>query len=890
MAMSRLNRNLQDEGFCAVGSVWFLCFSFLFLSSFTADLYAATRVRSGLIVLYDFASTSGLIVKDRSGVGKPIDLKITNPDSVRRMEGSLEILEETLIRSPKPASRLNASIRISGEITIEAWLRPSNISQKGPARIVSLSQNGSQRNFTLGQDGDKYDVRLRTSKTSSNGIPSVSSGGKILTPELTHVVYTRDRTGRTRIYINGEMNVEKTVRGATTQWPGSYHLALANEHSKGRPWLGTYYLVALYGRDLLPNEVVQNYEVGPKVDKPINKVATQQSESNSDDVFVTHIAPMLARHCLECHNADSSKGKLDLSSKEAAFAGSKNGTVLAPGKSSESVFWEVVESDDMPDERPPLSSQEKKMLKEWIDSGADWTLEVIDPSDYDLDQKAGENWVQRLTVEEYIETVRSAVGVDIEKEAKEVLPADIRADGFSNTSYNLNVDLGHIEAFAKLAAIIVKQMDVETFASKFSKSRKFTDDDMGKLVSNMGKWLLRGPLEEHEVIVFRGISTTVAGAGGSFEEAVGLIIEAMLQSPRFLYRIENQRGDGTPWPIGDYEMASRLSYILWGGPPDQKLMAVADAGELYDRTAIGKQIRRMLKDPRARKRSARFVSEWLDLERLSNLDPSSDLFPNWDSRLADDMRDETLAFFEEVVWIQERPISDLLNAQVTFATARLASHYGLEVRGEGFERYDLSNVPSRGGILTQGSVLTVGGNEASMVTRGLFVLKDILRGKVKNPPADLDTTPVPTEPGFSHRRIAEARIADTSCGGCHSKFEPLAFGLEKFDGVGAYHEKDAHGNSLREDGEILFPNQQKPVSYDTAATLMNLLAESDRVRETITWKLTQFALGRPLVASDAPILDKIHKSAQKEGGTYVDLISAIVRSDLVQMTPTEKTF
>jgi len=664
-----------------VGSVWFLCFSFLFLSSFTADLYAATRVRSGLIVLYDFASTSGLIVKDRSGVGKPIDLKITNPDSVRRMEGSLEILEETLIRSPKPASRLNASIRISGEITIEAWLRPSNISQKGPARIVSLSQNGSQRNFTLGQDGDKYDVRLRTSKTSSNGIPSVSSGGKILTPELTHVVYTRDRTGRTRIYINGEMNVEKTVRGATTQWPGSYHLALANEHSKGRPWLGTYYLVALYGRDLLPNEVVQNYEVGPKVDKPINKVATQQSESDSDDVFVTHIAPMLARHCLECHNADSSKGKLDLSSKEAAFAGSKNGTVLAPGKSSESVFWEVVESDDMPDERPPLSSQEKKMLKEWIDSGADWTLEVIDPSDYDLDQKAGENWVQRLTVEEYIETVRSAVGVDIEKEAKEVLPADIRADGFSNTSYNLNVDLGHIEAFAKLAAIIVKQMDVETFASKFSKSRKFTDDDMGKLVSNMGKWLLRGPLEEHEVIVFRGISTTVAGAGGSFEEAVGLIIEAMLQSPRFLYRIENQRGDGTPWPIGDYEMASRLSYILWGGPPDQKLMAVADAGELYDRTAIGKQIRRMLKDPRARKRSARFVSEWLDLERLSNLDPSSDLFPNWDSRLADDMRDETLAFFEEVVWIQERPISDLLNAQVTFATARLASHYGLEVRG-----------------------------------------------------------------------------------------------------------------------------------------------------------------------------------------------------------------
>ncbi|MCH8047021.1 MAG: DUF1585 domain-containing protein, partial [Planctomycetes bacterium] len=143
-------------------------------------------------------------------------------------------------------------------------------------------------------------------------------------------------------------------------------------------------------------------------------------------------------------------------------------------------------------------------------------------------------------------------------------------------------------------------------------------------------------------------------------------------------------------------------------------------------------------------------------------------------------------------------------------------------------------------------------------------------------------------PGLSQRHIAEARIVNVSCGGCHSKFEPLAFGLEKFDGVGAYHEVDEHGNKLREDGRILLPGSDKPVSYKTSAELMNLLAGSDRVRQTLTWKVTQFALGRPLGASDARVIAKLHAAAQKAGGTYASLITEIVMSDLVRMTRTER--
>jgi hypothetical protein len=250
------------------------------------------------------------------------------------------------------------------------------------------------------------------------------------------------------------------------------------------------------------------------------------------------------------------------------------------------------------------------------------------------------------------------------------------------------------------------------------------------------------------------------------------------------------------------------------------------------------------------------------------------------------MQQETLAFYEEIVWNQRRPMADLLNAQVTFVTPRLAKHYGLEPAGEGMARHDLTGVPARGGLLTQGSILTVGGDDASMVTRGLFVLHDLLRGIVKDPPPGLDVTPVPASPGKSNRSVAMERVTSKSCGGCHSKFEPLAFALEKFDGLGAYSEKDEHGNPLREDGEILFPGEAEPVAFQTSAELMDLLAGSDRVKQTITWKLTQFALGRPLTAEDAPILAGIHEKAQAAGGTYESLVHAIVDSDLIQMTRT----
>jgi hypothetical protein len=862
-----------------------VCFFLVGLAK-PASAWSADRSGDGLVALYDFRLAKGSIVKDRSGVGKPLDLKIENPKNVRRTKGTLEVRGKTLIRSDKPAAKVFNAVRRSGEITIEAWVRPANAKQEGPARMVTLSGGSSERNFTLGQEGDKVDVRLRTTKTSGNGIPSLNSPGRSLAPRLTHIVYTRNRGGRARLFLNGKQQVEKRVPGAMANWNGKYRLALANELSSERPWLGTFHLVAIYSRDLSVGEVAQHFKAGVNARSTGAQLATRK-QSPKEQFFDREIAPLLSRHCLECHDTVNHKGRLDLSKKSTAFATSKKETVIVPGKSAESLLWEVVEADDMPDERDSLSVDEKKLLRKWIDDGAVWAGEEIDPLAHTLDWRVNQNWVRRLTVPEYIDTVRSLTGVDIAREARETLPPDIRADGFSNTAYNLTVDLKHIEAYSRLAGIIVGKMNVRQFAKRFSRKRGFTDDVMRDLVAKMGKWLLRAPLEEHEVAAFRGVSTTVAAAGGTFEEALSLLVEAMLQSPRFLYRVENERGDGTAWVVSEYELASRMSYIIWGAPPDTQLLEAAENGQLFEHDGLEAQLKRMLDDPRAAKRSAEFVHEWLNLGRLANMKPNPEKFPQWNADLANDMRAETIAFFDDVVWKQNRPLADLLNAKLTYATPRLARHYGLPVQGGGQARYDLKSVPERGGLLTQGSVLTIGGDEASMVTRGLFVLRDLLRSGVKDPPPSVNTEPVPSKAGLTQRNIARKRIADKTCGGCHIKFEPLAFGLEKFDGIGAFHEKDEHGNTLRDDGEILFPGTAKTVPYDSSAELMNLLAGSDRVQQCLTWKVAQFALGRPLGPADSRTLDKVHQAAQKGGGTYASLMRAIIKSDLVQKTQTE---
>ncbi|MEM7011025.1 MAG: LamG-like jellyroll fold domain-containing protein [Verrucomicrobiota bacterium] len=825
------------------------------------------NAEDGLIALYDFAG-AGNVVKDVSGAGTPIDLRIQDMGTVRREPGVLEIRGKTHIRSDQPATRIQEAIRESNEFTVEAWVEPANTKQEGPARMVTLSRDTSARNFTLGQEANFYDVRFRSTRTNSQGQPSLDSPRSSVKTELTHLVYTRDRGGKTRLFLNGKQSAEGNAGGDLGNWDRGYRLAIGNEMSGDRQWLGKMHHIAIYSRALSPGEAADHFEAGAGA--KTEELIAKRKEAANKELFETKVAPLLANACLECHDSSTRKGKLDLSIKESAL------TSITPGSLEGSDFWHSIESDEMPKKRDPLTDDEKQLLKDWIKSGATWTLGQIDPVIYQHAGHDGDAYVQRLTIEEYIATVKATVGVDIGREARHLLPPELRADGFSNTAYNLTVDLKHVEAYAQLAKIIVERMDVEEFAKPFRTTRGDYDDRTRGFVSNLGKWILRGPLTQNEIDIYSGIETAVNSTGGNFSESTSFILEAMLQAPRFIYRIENQRGG-----VDNYEIASRMSYIIWGAPPDRQLLDLADAGRLSNRGEIEAQARRMLDDSRAVRRSLQFAEDWLDLGRLNNLSPNAQRFPDWNANLAEDMREESLAYFEYVVWDQQLPMTALLNTQKTFASPRLAEHYGLASKGDELTSYDVANVPGRGGLLTQGSILTIGGDNASMVTRGLFVMHDLLRGVIKDPPPCVDTTPVPTKAGLTQRAIAEERVADNSCGGCHSKFEPLAYGLEKFDGIGAWRDIDRHGNELREDGEILLPGAADPIEYQTSAQLMDLLAESDRVRESLAWKFAQYALGRPLGAGDAGTMSQVVANAQKNGGTYQAIVTALATSDLV---------
>ncbi len=229
-----------------------------------------SRVTAGLVVLYDFAAGSGSVVPDVSGVGSPLDLEIGNTGAVTWLPGGgLSLDSATIVRSTGPATKIIDAVTSTNAITVEAWLAPGSVYQSGPARIVTCSTDPTLRNFTLGQgvfnEGeDRYVMRLRTSLTSDNGIPETSTAEGSLTTDLTHVVYTRDAAGAVTFFLDSGLVQSGITGGTCSNWDANYAFALGNELTEDRPWLGSYFQVAVYDRALSVEEVGLNFAAGPQ--------------------------------------------------------------------------------------------------------------------------------------------------------------------------------------------------------------------------------------------------------------------------------------------------------------------------------------------------------------------------------------------------------------------------------------------------------------------------------------------------------------------------------------------------------------------------------------------------------------------------------------------------
>ena len=377
---------------------------------------------------------------------------------------------------------------------------------------------------------------------------------------------------------------------------------------------------------------------------------------------------------------------------------------------------------------------------------------------------------------------------------------------------------------------------------------------------------------------------------GDFDHGIEKALRALLVSPDFLFRVERNPSGKAPASvsrIGDFELASRLSFFLWSSIPDDQLLDLAEKGKLKDPLVLGQQVRRMLDDERSQALVSNFAGQWLYLRNLSAQKPDPDAFPEFDESLRQAFERETELFFQSFLR-EDRSVTELLDANYTFLNQRLAEHYGVpNIYGSQFRMVTFHD-PNRGGLLGQGSILTVTSypNRTSVVQRGKWILETLLGAPPPPPPPNVPELKPHGKDGrpLAMREAMEQHRADPTCAGCHARMDPLGFALENYDGVGKWRTEDA-GGAIDASGTL--PDGTK---FDGPAGLKKALltAHRDEYLSTVTTKLLTYALGRGLEYYDQPAVRSIDREASRDNYTLSALITAIVKSTPFQMRRTQE--
>ena len=376
-----------------------------------------------------------------------------------------------------------------------------------------------------------------------------------------------------------------------------------------------------------------------------------------------------------------------------------------------------------------------------------------------------------------------------------------------------------------------------------------------------------------------------ARAEGGFEAGIEMALRALLVSPHFLFRIEQDPPTVAPnavYRLTDVELASRLSFFLWSSIPDDELLSLAIRGELKEPAVLEQQLRRMLADARSEALVTSFAAQWLYLRNLASARPDPRMFPDFDDNLRQALRRETELFFESVLR-EERNVLNLLGADYTFVNERLAKHYGIpNVYGSRFRRVTLGEDSVRGGLLSQGSILTVTSyaTRTSPVLRGKWILANILGAPVPPPPSEVPPLKEAGDAGkvlSMRERMAEHR-ANPACASCHNLMDPVGFALENYDAIGRWRTAEG-GAPVDASGNL--PDGSE---FDGASKLQRaLLSRPELFVGTVTEKLLTYALGRGLEYYDAPAVRKIVRNARTNNYRLPSLILGVVESTPFQM-------
>jgi hypothetical protein len=491
----------------------------------------------------------------------------------------------------------------------------------------------------------------------------------------------------------------------------------------------------------------------------------------------------------------------------------------------------------------------------------------------------GVSRLRRLTRSQYDNTIRDLLGIT-GNPAAQIAPDEKVGAFYSNATTPVSELLA--EQYMRLAEELADQA-VGDLASLLPCDPATGAAACGEaFVDHFGLRAFRRPLNPSERAALIGLFE-LGHADAGFAEGARLVVQAALQSPQFLYHFEL----GLPPAEADdvvaldgFELASRLSYFLWDTMPDEALLQAAAVGELDAPEALRDQAERMLEDPRAADAIASFHRQWLHLDGLAGLEKNAEYYPQFDASLREAMTRETTRFADWVIRFDDARLETLFTAPYSFLEGPLFALYGVAPPAEHDPSLPVDLDPTqRAGLLTQAGVLAMHAHadQSSPVHRGMLVRENILCTPLAPPPPEVDVVPPPVDPDATTRDRFDQHRADPACAGCHNLIDPLGFGFEHYDGIGAYRTLDA-GQPVDASGEIL-GTWDIDGPFDGALELSRMLAESEQVRTCVAQQWFTFGFGRQPAEDDSCSFDGLNETFAESDYDIRELLLAMVTTD-----------
>ena len=580
----------------------------------------------------------------------------------------------------------------------------------------------------------------------------------------------------------------------------------------------------------------------------------------------------IKRYCLECHSGEKPKASLDLSRFDSMDK------IL-----SEALLWDDIlirlSQGDMPPKEAELPTlNERSEFLNWIESSLQKAACQSGPH-------AGPAVLRRLNRAEYSASVRDLL--DIHFDAGEALPSDgSGGEGFDNASETLFISPIHAEKYMDAARVAVEYAfadprSLQRFLVAEPDEKTSPEVAARRVIEDFLPRAFRRSIPESEILEYLALFHAAYKADPSFMVAIRLTLQAVLISPKFLFIAEEPNFDSKPHKVNDHELASRLSYFLWGSLPDDELLKAADEGNLSDSRILQEQFKRMLGSQNSRKVrnfSQNFVEQWLGTRALGREFKPDKSIRGYDSELEGGMKYEPVFFFHEIL-TENRSLLDLLKADYTYVNRRLARHY--RIKGEFREqpkRVQLTDENRRGGLLSMAAVLAVSSypHRTSPVLRGKWILETILGDPPPPPPPNVpeleeSASSVSSE---SLRQRLELHRQNAACAQCHDRIDPLGFGLENYGVLGRWRDK-YEGHTVDARGAL-----PDGTTFSGPAELkLALLGRKDQFVRHLTKKMLGYALGRGLTYYDYcavnSIVDKLRANDYKSHHLLFGIIQSV---------------